>query len=166
MLDSTRPLWQRFAVFLVPLMAANILQALSGTINSIYVGQLIGVEALAVGFGAGDEFPGGVRGQAALRGPRGVGELGHDLVEKRGVADLVGFLDEGLDVGFEFAGETSGARGGSEGGAAVERGGGGHGHERSEAERTGEGGEGFVGEGVGVGADEERRGKEAAGGDA
>lgn len=44
---STKPLWQRFAVFLVPLMAANILQALSGTLNSIYVGQLIGVEALA-----------------------------------------------------------------------------------------------------------------------
>ncbi len=44
---STRPLWQRFSLFLVPLMAANILQALSGTINSIYVGQLIGVEALA-----------------------------------------------------------------------------------------------------------------------
>ena len=43
----TRPLWQRFVVFLVPLMAANILQALSGTLNSIYVGQLIGVEALA-----------------------------------------------------------------------------------------------------------------------
>lgn len=44
---STRPLWQRFSLFLIPLMAANILQALSGTINSIYVGQLIGVEALA-----------------------------------------------------------------------------------------------------------------------
>src|SRR6218665_1746585 len=45
--QSTRPLWQRFAVFLVPLMASNILQALSGTINSIYIGQMIGVEALA-----------------------------------------------------------------------------------------------------------------------
>lgn len=45
--QSTRPLWQRFALFLVPLMASNILQALSGTINSIYVGQMIGVEALA-----------------------------------------------------------------------------------------------------------------------
>mgnify|MGYP000739710420 FL=1 len=44
---STRPLWQRFSLFLIPLMASNILQALSGTINSIYVGQLIGVEALA-----------------------------------------------------------------------------------------------------------------------
>lgn len=44
---KTRPLWQRFVVFLLPLMASNILQALSGTLNSIYVGQLIGVEALA-----------------------------------------------------------------------------------------------------------------------
>jgi putative MATE family efflux protein len=44
---QSRPLWQRFAIFLVPLMAANILQALSGTLNAIYVGQLIGVEALA-----------------------------------------------------------------------------------------------------------------------
>lgn len=45
--SQSRPLWQRFAVFLVPLMASNILQALSGTVNSIYIGQLIGVEALA-----------------------------------------------------------------------------------------------------------------------
>ncbi|ODT68610.1 MAG: MATE family efflux transporter [Pelagibacterium sp. SCN 63-23] len=45
--DSTRPLWQRFSLFLIPLMASNILQALSGTVNSIYVGQMIGVEALA-----------------------------------------------------------------------------------------------------------------------
>ena len=44
---QSRPLWQRFAVFLVPLMAANILQALSGTVNAIYVGQLVGVDALA-----------------------------------------------------------------------------------------------------------------------
>lgn len=44
---QSRPLWQRFAVFLLPLMASNILQALSGTVNSIYIGQLIGVEALA-----------------------------------------------------------------------------------------------------------------------
>lgn len=42
-----RPLWQRFSLFLVPLMASNILQALSGTINNIYIGQLIGVDALA-----------------------------------------------------------------------------------------------------------------------
>ncbi|MBI4923727.1 MAG: MATE family efflux transporter [Devosia nanyangense] len=47
MTHAHRPLWQRFLVFLVPLMLANILQALSGTINNIYIGQLIGVEALA-----------------------------------------------------------------------------------------------------------------------
>lgn len=44
---STRPLWQRFSIFLLPLMASNILQALSGTFNSIFIGQMIGVEALA-----------------------------------------------------------------------------------------------------------------------
>lgn len=44
---STRPLWQRFSLFLIPLMVSNILQALSGTFNSIFVGQMIGVEALA-----------------------------------------------------------------------------------------------------------------------
>jgi putative MATE family efflux protein len=42
-----RPLWQRFLIFLVPLMLSNILQSLSGTVNSIYIGQLLGVEALA-----------------------------------------------------------------------------------------------------------------------
>ncbi len=42
-----KPLWQRFLIFLVPLMLSNILQALSGTINSIFIGQLLGVEALA-----------------------------------------------------------------------------------------------------------------------
>jgi putative MATE family efflux protein len=43
----TRPLWQRFLLFLVPLMLSNILQSLSGTVNSIYIGQLLGVESLA-----------------------------------------------------------------------------------------------------------------------
>ncbi|MEQ1900399.1 MAG: MATE family efflux transporter [Devosia sp.] len=47
MSDVQRPLWQRFLFFLVPLMLSNILQALSGTINSIFLGQLIGVKALA-----------------------------------------------------------------------------------------------------------------------
>ncbi len=42
-----RPLWQRFMLFLVPLALSNILQSLSGTINSIFIGQLLGVEALA-----------------------------------------------------------------------------------------------------------------------
>jgi len=43
----SKPLWQRFLIFLLPLMAANILQSLSGTINNIYIGQMIGVDALA-----------------------------------------------------------------------------------------------------------------------
>ena len=47
MAPADKPLWQRFLVFLVPLMASNVLQALSGTINNIYIGQMIGVEALA-----------------------------------------------------------------------------------------------------------------------
>lgn len=45
--NMSQPLWQRFLVFLLPLMLSNILQALSGTINSIFIGQMIGVDALA-----------------------------------------------------------------------------------------------------------------------
>ncbi|MFD1882430.1 MATE family efflux transporter [Paracoccus pacificus] len=41
------PLWRRFLVFLLPLMAQNILQSLSITINNIFVGRILGVEALA-----------------------------------------------------------------------------------------------------------------------
>ena len=47
MTDIQPPLWRRFLVFLLPLMLSNILQSLSGTINSIYIGQMIGVGALA-----------------------------------------------------------------------------------------------------------------------
>lgn len=39
--------WKVFLVFLVPLIATNILQNLSGTINTIFVGQMMGVEAIA-----------------------------------------------------------------------------------------------------------------------
>lgn len=42
-----RPLWQRFVFFLIPLTISNILQSLSGTINNIYLGQMLGVKALA-----------------------------------------------------------------------------------------------------------------------
>lgn len=42
-----RPLWQTFLVFLGPMLLSNILQALSGTINNIYLGQMLGVKALA-----------------------------------------------------------------------------------------------------------------------
>lgn len=47
MTPPTRPFWQTFLLFVLPLMAANILQSLSGTINNIFLGQMIGVQALA-----------------------------------------------------------------------------------------------------------------------
>lgn len=40
-------LWKTFLIFLLPLIATNILQNLSGTINTIFVGQMMGVEAVA-----------------------------------------------------------------------------------------------------------------------
>ena len=40
-------LWKTFLVFLLPLIATNILQNLSGTINTIFVGQMLGVQAIA-----------------------------------------------------------------------------------------------------------------------
>lgn len=41
------PLWRTFFVFLLPLMLSNILQSLSGTLNGMFLGQLIGVDAMA-----------------------------------------------------------------------------------------------------------------------
>ncbi|WP_180186463.1 MATE family efflux transporter [Acinetobacter sp. YH01008] len=40
-------LWKAFLVFLLPLIATNILQSLSGTINTVFVGQMLGVNAIA-----------------------------------------------------------------------------------------------------------------------
>jgi putative MATE family efflux protein len=45
--SSGRPTWKIYLMFLVPMMMANILQSLSGTLNNIYLGHLIGVKALA-----------------------------------------------------------------------------------------------------------------------
>lgn len=45
--SAARPLWKTFGVFLGPLVLTNMLQALSGTLNNIYVGQMLGVSALA-----------------------------------------------------------------------------------------------------------------------
>jgi putative MATE family efflux protein len=45
--SSPRPLWKTFLVFLAPMMLSNLLQSLSGTINNVYLGQMIGVDALA-----------------------------------------------------------------------------------------------------------------------
>jgi len=41
------PIGKVFLAFLLPMMAANILQSLSGTLNNIFLGQMIGVQALA-----------------------------------------------------------------------------------------------------------------------
>jgi putative MATE family efflux protein len=41
------PLWRTFLVFLGPMMVSNILQALFGTLNNVFLGQMIGVNALA-----------------------------------------------------------------------------------------------------------------------
>lgn len=39
--------WKAFLWFLLPLIATNILQNLSGTINTVFVGQMLGVQAVA-----------------------------------------------------------------------------------------------------------------------
>jgi putative MATE family efflux protein len=44
---KVRPLWKTFLLFLAPMLLSNILQSLSGTLNNIYVGQMLGVGALA-----------------------------------------------------------------------------------------------------------------------
>ncbi|WP_343597835.1 MATE family efflux transporter [Acinetobacter sp.] len=44
---SEEHLWKTFFVFLLPLVATNILQNLSGTINTVFVGQFLGVDAIA-----------------------------------------------------------------------------------------------------------------------
>ena len=46
-ISSEQKLWKVFLIFLLPLIATNILQNLSGTINTIFVGQMMGVEAIA-----------------------------------------------------------------------------------------------------------------------
>jgi putative MATE family efflux protein len=40
-------LWKAYLAFLVPMIISNILQALSGTVNNIYLGQMLGVQAMA-----------------------------------------------------------------------------------------------------------------------
>ena len=46
-LDDSRPIWQLLLVFLIPLMLSNVLQSLGATANAIYLGRLVGVDALA-----------------------------------------------------------------------------------------------------------------------
>jgi putative MATE family efflux protein len=46
-LVNQQGLWKTFLIFLLPLIATNILQNLSGTVNTIFVGQMLGVQAIA-----------------------------------------------------------------------------------------------------------------------
>jgi putative MATE family efflux protein len=46
-LSDARPIWQSLAIFLVPLMLSNVLQSLGQTANSVYLGRMVGVKALA-----------------------------------------------------------------------------------------------------------------------
>ncbi|HKU66262.1 MAG TPA: MATE family efflux transporter [Candidatus Baltobacteraceae bacterium] len=45
--DESRPMWRLFLVFLIPLILSSALQSASQTVASIYLGRLIGVDALA-----------------------------------------------------------------------------------------------------------------------
>jgi putative MATE family efflux protein len=45
--SNTPSLRKQFLRFLAPMMLSNILQAMFGTINNVYLGQMIGVDALA-----------------------------------------------------------------------------------------------------------------------
>ena len=44
---GTHPLWRTYLAFLGPMVVANILQSLSGSVNAVYIGQMLGTQALA-----------------------------------------------------------------------------------------------------------------------
>ena len=46
-MSAATPLWTTFLRFLAPLMLSNALQSLFGTVANVYLGQMIGVDALA-----------------------------------------------------------------------------------------------------------------------
>ncbi|MBR0860801.1 putative MATE family efflux protein [Bradyrhizobium diazoefficiens] len=46
-MSAVTPLWTTFLRFLAPLMLSNALQSLFGTVSNVYLGQMIGVDALA-----------------------------------------------------------------------------------------------------------------------
>jgi Na+-driven multidrug efflux pump len=39
--ERSPKLWKRFLAFMVPMLASNVLQSLSGTVNNIYLGPLL-----------------------------------------------------------------------------------------------------------------------------
>jgi putative MATE family efflux protein len=45
--DQSKPMWQWFAIFLIPVMIGNVLQSASQTFATIFLGRMIGVNALA-----------------------------------------------------------------------------------------------------------------------
>src|ERR1700674_427887 len=45
--DESRPLWRVMLIFVLPFMLGNLLQSASGTLTSIFIGRLIGVNGLA-----------------------------------------------------------------------------------------------------------------------
>ncbi len=46
-LDPSKPLWRTFIVFLMPMMATNALQLMSGALNGVVIGRMLGVHALS-----------------------------------------------------------------------------------------------------------------------
>jgi len=46
-MSAAKPIWRSFLRFLAPLMLSNALQSLFGTVSNVYLGQMIGVDALA-----------------------------------------------------------------------------------------------------------------------
>lgn len=46
-MSAPKSLWKSFLRFLAPLMLSNALQSLFGTVSNVYLGQMIGVDALA-----------------------------------------------------------------------------------------------------------------------
>lgn len=46
-MSAPKPLWTTFLRFLAPLVLSNALQSLFGTVSNVYLGQMIGVDALA-----------------------------------------------------------------------------------------------------------------------
>ena len=46
-MSAPTPLWKSFLRFLAPLLLGNALQSLFGTVSNVYLGQMIGVDALA-----------------------------------------------------------------------------------------------------------------------
>jgi len=47
LIGDARPLWRTYLAFLGPMVLANILQSLSGSVNGVYIGQMLGTDALA-----------------------------------------------------------------------------------------------------------------------